>query len=98
MGDGEAGLEEAITVSQDGIDPDYPLRQQLLGEGRCNAQHIESQTKAKIAVERRNGQLAVVIRCSSEDGLSEAVGMCTDLVDAVLEEAREAQPSSKRRR
>merc|ERR1712110_639545 len=110
-GKGKRGLEEGeheetVPVPADDIPDDFELRAKLVGEGGCNVKHIENQTKTRVGVRHRSGQLAFVITGFDQEAITEASGMCEDLMEAVLEEAKEAasrggkrdEPPSKRRR
>jgi hypothetical protein len=92
----EGEMEEIIPISSDDVDSEFPVRMKLVGENGCNVKHIEDQTKTRVGVRTIRGQLSFVITGFSQDGINEATTMCEDLVEAVLEEAKEASGRGKR--
>merc|ERR1711953_1160133 len=85
----EGEIEEIVQIPNDDVGDDFPLRAKLIGENGCNVKHVETQTKTKVSVRHISGQLSFVITGFDQDAISEARTNVEDLMEAVLDEAKE---------
>merc|ERR1712137_1271061 len=91
---GKSGeLDHVIELEE--TDPEFPLRQEIVGEGGKNVKHIEETYGVHVAVTKRQ-PLRVTIYSYDERKLNQAVKMMEDLIGTVWDEYLGTQKDRRR--
>jgi len=92
---GRGGEDYHHVIELEETDPDFAIRQKIVGEGGTNVKHVQEACNAKVQVSKRQ-PLRVDISCESERKLNQAVKMMEDLISCVWEEYEATQNQDKR--